>query len=237
MDKKGKDGKIVEIFIDTANLNEINRWVGMGIVDGVTTNPSIMRQDGVTDFEKRAKSIATMISPRPVSVEVTADDYYAMREQALMFAKWADNIVVKVPQITRQGEPCYGVIRGLEQEGVRVNATVALSMGQMILSAKAGATYISLFAGRISDEGNNAREVMTNSAEWLKWWGYGNKIIAGSIRSVGDVLDAANSGVHVVTIPPKILEKMADHKYTRFTVEQFIGDAEAAMKDAEIAKQ
>ena len=141
----------MEIFIDSANTTEIEKWLKMGVIDGVTTNPSIMLKDGVYDAEAGAKEIAALINPRPLSVEVTTNDLDEMLTQARTFASWVPNIVIKIPQITQDGVPCYGVIRQLEIEGIKVNATVAMSLGQVILAAKAGATYISIFAGRVAD--------------------------------------------------------------------------------------
>jgi transaldolase len=171
-----------------------------------------------------------LVNPYPFSVEVTTNDLDEMLSQARGFVSWAKNIVVKIPQITQDGIPCYGVIRQLEREGIKVNATAALSLGQVMLAAKAGATYISIFAGRVADEGGNASEVIRNSVEWLERWKFKSKLIVGSIRSVGDVLSAAMAGAHIITIPPQFLEKMADHKYTRDTVRQFVADAQKAIE-------
>jgi len=226
----------MEIFIDSASIIEIEKWLKMGIVDGVTTNPSIMLKDGVYDMEKGVKEIAALIDPRPVSAEVTTNDLEEMITQAQKFAFWAPNIVIKIPQETQHGVPCYGVMHQLESEDIKVNATVALSVGQVILAAKAGATYISIFAGRVGDEGGNAFEVIKNSVEWLERWKFKSKIIVGSIRSVADVLQAAMAGAHIVTIPPQFLNRMADHKYSRETVRQFIDDARKALEKMEGAK-
>jgi len=227
----------MEIFIDSANITEIEKWLKMGVIDGVTTNPSIMLKDGVYDAEAGAKEIAALVNPRPLSVEVTTNDLDEMLTQAQTFASWAPNIVIKIPQITQDGVPCYGVIRQLEIEGIKVNATVAMSLGQVMLAAKAGATYISIFAGRVADEGGNAPEVISNSVDWLEHWEYKSKIIVGSIRSVGDVLSAAIAGAHIITIPPQFLTKMVDHKFSRATVEQFITDAKKALEMMEKVRE
>lgn len=224
----------MELFVDSANIREIEKWLEMGVIDGVTTNPSIMFKDGVYDAEAGAKEIAALVNPRPVSVEVTTNDLSEMLAQARTFASWAPNIVIKIPQINQDGVPCYGVMKQLESEGIRVNATIALSLGQIILAAKAGATYISIFAGRVADEGGDAPELISKAVDWLKRWDYKSKIIVGSIRGVVDILQAAVAGAHIITIPPQFLSKMADHKYTRATVAQFIADAEKAM--AKMAK-
>jgi transaldolase len=210
----------MKIFLDTANLKEINKYLEMGIIDGVTTNPTILLKDKVDlgDFAK-------FIMPYPVSLEVTTNDLNEMIKQALILRDLSPNVVIKIPQENQFGEPCYKVIHDLESAGVRVNATVAMSFGQVIFSAKAKATYISIFAGRLGDEGGNASEVIGESVDWLENWGYSSQIIVGSIRSVADVLQAVNAGAHIITIPPDIMKKMADHRYTRETVKQFVEDA------------
>lgn len=219
----------MEAFIDSASITEIRKWLEVGVVDGVITNPSIMLKDGVYDMRAGAREIALLVHPLPVSVEVTTNDLDEMVIQAEEFASLAPNMVIKIPQITADGLLCYGVIRQLEMAGIKVNATAALSFGQVILAAKAGATYISIFTGRVSDEGGNAPEVIKNSVEWLERWHYKSKIIIGSIRSVGDILAAALAGAHIITIPPQFLERMADHRYTRETVRQFVADAQKAL--------
>ncbi len=226
----------MQIFIDSANIEEIEKWLAMGVIDGVTTNPSIMFKDGVYDAKAGASKIAALVDPRPVSVEVTTNDLDDMLNQARKFASWAPNIAIKIPQITQYGVPCYGVINQLESEDIRVNAIVAMSLGQVILAAKAGATYISIFTGRISDEGGNAAEIIGNAATWLGRWQFKSRIIVGSIRSVGEILNAAIAGAHIITIPPEFLNKMADHKYVRETVRQFVTDARKALEMMEKAK-
>src|SRR5438105_11739211 len=218
----------MEIFADTADAAEIQTWLDFGVLDGVTTNPSIMLAGGEYQLREGAKKIARLLGDRPLSVEVVTDDRAEMCDQALEMAGWAPNIVVKIPIITTQGEPCLGVISKLTNEGVRVNATACLSFNQAMLAAKAGATYISLFAGRISDEGASAYDVIRNTAAWLKTLNVSAKIIVGSIRETVNVQDSALAGAHVVTVPPKFLWQMIDHKYSRFTVAQFLADGLSA---------
>ncbi len=218
----------MEIFADTADLKEIRAWLDFGVIDGVTTNPSIMLASGVYDLRHGAQEIAKLLGDKPVSVEVVSDDTKEMHRQAVEMASWAPNIVVKIPVITTQGEPCLGVIRSLRRAGVMVNATVCMSFNQAMLAAKAGATYVSLFAGRISDEGADASEAVRRTATWLKAWEMPTKIIVGSIRETVNVQDAALAGAHVVTVPPKFLRQMIDHKYSRFTVAQFLADGQSA---------
>lgn len=219
----------MEIFIDSASVTEIKKWLDYGIADGVTTNPSVMLKDGVYDIEKAAKEIAKLIHPRPLSVEVTTNDLDEMLSQARQFAGWASNVIIKIPVENQFGDPCFGVIKRLESEGIHANATAALSVGQVILAAKAGATYISVFFGRVGDEGGNPSQVTADSVDWIERWSCKSRIIVGSIRCVADVLQAAMAGAHIITIPPQFIAKMADHNYTRATVAQFIKDAQAAL--------
>lgn len=223
----------MEIFLDTSAPAEIEKWLQHGVIDGVTTNPSIMLKDGHRDLEAGAREIAALVAPRPVSVEVVTNDPDEMLRQAREFAGWASNIVIKITVINEEGESCLRVIKTLEDEGVRVNCTACMSLGQAILAAKAGATYISLFLGRINDEGNDGPGVIRNTRQWLDMWGYKSKIIVGSIRAVMDIQQAALAGAHVITIPPQFMDKMLDHKYSRYTVNQFVADGRKAFAEIE----
>ncbi len=226
----------MQIFIDSANLKEIERWVRFGIADGVTTNPSIMLKEGISDLEKGTKEIAAILDGKPISVEVITDNPEEMLSQAREFSSWAKNVVIKIPIINQFGEPCLEVINTLENEGIRVNATAALSFGQMALSAKAGATYSSIFSGRVADEGGDPWELISMSVEWLESWNYKTKIIVGSIRSVIDIQNAAVAGAHIITIPPQFLSKWVDHKYSRDTVKQFMNDASKTFKNLKLKR-
>ena len=226
----------MKIFIDSANVKEIEKWLNYGIADGVTTNPSIMLKDGIYNIEEGVKKIAKLINPLPLSAEVTTNDPKEMLDQAKWLASLAQNVIVKIPVENEFGVPCFGVIKQLEKSGIKVNATAILSIGQIMFAAKAGATFVSLFAGRISDEGGNSAEVISETVEWLERWDYKSELIVGSIRSAGDVISAALAGAHIITVPPQYLDKMADHKYTRSTVKDFIADAQSALKMMEKPK-
>jgi len=221
----------MQIFMDSADVKQIKTWLAQGVVDGVTTNPSIMFKDGISDLHGGALSISRLLGDRPLSVEVTTNDLAAMLEEARVLASWAQNIVVKIPVINEYGESCLGVIHQLAQEGISVNATAILSFNQAMLAAKAGATYVSIFAGRVADEGNDPGGLIKDVRQWLDDWALPARIIVGSIRAVMDIQNAALSGAHIITIPPQFLPKMVDHKYTRDTVRQFVQDAEKTMKE------
>jgi len=219
----------MKIFLDTADLAHIERWMRAGMVDGVTTNPTILKKAGIGDVEEAAKAIARLIGDRPLSVEVTTNDPEEMVQQAQIVAGWARNIVVKIPIETPEGRPCFDVIFRLErEEDIRVNTTAILSFGQAVLAAKAGASYISIFWGRIADEGHDPFSVVSAVDAWLARWECPSRIIVGSMRGALDLQRAAEAGGHILTIPPELLEKWADHKYSRATVQQFVQDAQAA---------
>jgi transaldolase len=226
----------MQIFIDSADAKQIETWLEQGVVDGATTNPSIMFKDGVSDLEEGARKLAALLGDRPLSVEVTSNDQAVMLKQARTFATWARNIVVKIPIVNELGESCLAVIHRLTQEGVGVNATAILSFNQALLAAKAGATYVSIFAGRVADEGNDPAIVIRNVRSWLDDWESPARIIVGSIRTVMDIQSAALAGAHIITIPPQFLPKMVDHRYTRETVRQFVQDADKSMENMRRSK-
>jgi transaldolase len=221
----------VKIFIDSSDAREIEKWDVQGVVDGVTTNPSIMLKDGAYDMEEITRKICALMGERPTSIEVTTNDPDEMIRQARHFATWGGNVVVKIPVVNEYGESSLGVVHALSSEGIRVNATAILAFNQAVLAAKAGATYVSIFAGRIADEGGDSAVVIRNVRHWLDEWGFRAEIIVGSMRGPIDIQSAALAGAHIVTIPPQFLPKMIDHKYTRDTVRQFNRDAEKALAE------
>jgi transaldolase len=226
----------MQIFIDSADVKQIETWLSQGVVDGVTTNPSIMFKDGIRDLHEGVLKLAALLVDHPLSVEVTSNDQETMLEQARTFATWARNIVVKIPIVNEFGESCLGVMHRLSQEGIGVNATAILSFNQALLAAKAGATYVSIFAGRVADEGNDPAITIRNVRRWLDDWALPARIIVGSIRTVLDIQNAALAGAHIITIPPQFLPKMVDHRYTRETVRQFVQDAEKTLEQMSKAK-
>jgi transaldolase len=222
----------MEIFIDSANVHEIQKWMRRGVLNGVTTNPSIMLKDGMLEMERGVKEIAETVKGRPVSVEVTSNDLNEMVAQAQKFTSWADNIVVKIPIINEDGVSCLEVIHSLAQQGIKINTTAMLAFNQVMMAAKAGATYLSIFAGRVADEGHDPSSLISMAARWVERWGYG-KILVGSIRGVFDIQTAAAAGAHIITVPPQVLDKMLDHKYSRETVKVFNADARKALAEME----
>ena len=219
------------IFLDTGNLDEIERFLRMGVVRGVTTNPSILLRDGVQGgmpgIEDRARAIAKLIAPRPLSMEVTTVDPAKIREQAVAMASWADNIVVKITIHGPDGElEPLEIVHELEsRHGIRVNVTAMMSAQQAFLAALAGATFVSLFAGRVNNMGYDAREEIRKARVLIDRFHLTSQIIAGSTREVLNVVEWLDSGAHIVTVLPELLRGMLVHPYSKETVQQFLRDA------------
>jgi len=224
----------MSIFLDTANLAEIERFHRMGIIRGVTTNPTILLRDGVrgglAGIEVRSKQIAGLIAPLPLSVEVTTADRSQAMRQAQTFAGWGDNIVVKVTCHGPSGElENVEMIHELEtKHGIHVNATAMMSAQQCFLAAMAGATYVSIFGGRVNNMGYNVCGEITRLRRILDQFGLKSQIIVGSTREVLNVIEWLEAGAHVVTVTPHLLNDMMVHPYSKETVQQFLRDAARA---------
>jgi transaldolase len=220
------------IFLDSGCLKEIEKYMKMGIIRGVTTNPTILLKDGVTGGMKgiRARSveIARLIDPLPLSVEVTTNDPFQMRAQAQELAAMAPNIVVKITIHGPNGElQNLEVINELEgQQNIRVNATAMMSAQQCFVAAVAGATYVSLFGGRVANMGYNPCDEITRLRKVLDNFSLKAKIIIGSTREVLNIIEWLNAGAHFVTVVPNLLEGMIVHPYSKETVRQFLADAD-----------
>jgi transaldolase len=219
------------IFIDSGDIKDIEKFARMGILRGVTTNPTILLRDGVKggidEIKKRIIEIAEIIRPYPLSVEVISNEKNEMVLQAKQFSQWADNIVVKITIHGPAGElDNLEVIHLLEKtHDIRVNVTAMMSAQQCFLAAMAGATYVSLFAGRVNDMGYNCVEEIKKTRKLLDEFNLEAKIIAASTREVLNVVEWLNAGAHIVTVMPKLLEMMIIHPYTKETVRQFLADA------------
>jgi transaldolase len=220
----------MQLFLDTADEQQIMHWLGSGVVDGVTTNPTILRSQRWPDLCQGVCRLARLIAPFPLSVEVYSADADEMLEQSTRFASWADNVVVKIPVIGEHGGHYLDVVHTLESQGVRVNCTACLSYGQGLLAAKAGATYVSLLAGRIEDEGGDGVAVVHQLCSFLDNWQLATRVIVGSVRAPRDLQAYAQAGAHIITVSPSVLGKMVDHRYSRATVAQFTRDGREAFE-------
>ena len=213
----------------------------MGIIRGVTTNPTILLKQrvagGMQGLEALSKEIASLIAPLPLSVEVTTNDPKQMVEQAQTFANWADNIVVKVTIHGPEGElENMEIIHNLEtNHDIRVNVTAMMSAQQCFLAALAGATYGSIFGGRVNNMGYNACGEIAKLRKLLDQFQLKSQIIVGSTREVLNVTEWLEAGAHIVTVIPSLLEGMLVHPYSKETVQMFLRDgakAEAMLKDS-----
>ena len=220
------------VFIDSGKISEIDKYHRMGIIRGVTTNPTILLKDGVTggaeSIKKRSIEIAELIEPYPLSVEVTTNDMEKMINQAIEFSQWADNINVKITIHGPNGElDNLEVVNILENESnVRVNVTAMMSAQQCLLAAMAGATYVSLFGGRVNNMGYNTCEEIRKLRNVMDDFGLKAKIIIGSTREVLNVIEWLEAGANIVTVVPDLLKGMIVHPYSKETVQMFLDDAQ-----------
>jgi transaldolase len=211
----------MDIFLDTASVNEIREILPWGLISGVTTNQKIFLAEKGCDFKQRVREILSLVNG-PLSVELTKTDGTDddMIKEALEYSRWnPKNIVIKVPMFGNGRG--LKIISQLRKRRVKTNATALISVNQVMLAAKAGATYASIFFNRVKDAGENAELVVEQSRALLDGMHTPTKIIVGSIRRPEDVAQAVISGTHVITIPYKILVQMPYHKKTEETIAEF----------------
>ncbi len=210
----------MKLFLDTANLDDIRWATQAGIIDGVTTNPSLLAKDaGEMGPDDVLKEICTLV-PGPVSAEVVAVDAAGMYEEGRKLARIHDNIVVKIPVL----EEGMVATRRLHTEGIRVNVTLCFSSLQCLLAAKAGATYVSPFLGRLDDIGHDGMEVVRETRQIFDNYAIETELLAASIRHPRHVVEAALIGADVATIPTSTLKKMLVHPLTDRGLDQFLND-------------
>lgn len=208
----------MKIFIDTANVNEIKEAESWGILSGVTTNPSLIAKEG-RDFVEVVKEITSIVDG-PISAEVISLEHEGMLKEARELAKIHKNIVIKVP-MTIEGLKAVKVLAG---EGIKTNVTLVFSAAQALLAAKAGATYVSPFVGRVDDVGIDGMRLIEDMVRIFDNYGIETEIIAASIRHPLHAVDAALAGAHISTIPFKVLEQMTKHPQTDLGIEKFLSD-------------
>lgn len=218
----------MKFFIDTANLEQIKEAAELGILDGVTTNPSLMAKEGITGNDKIFKHYQDIcaIVDGDVSAEVIATEYKLMIEEGKILADLAPNIVVKVP-MTKDG---IKAINWLSDNHIRTNCTLVFSAGQAILAAKAGATYLSPFIGRVDDINWDGMALIQDIAEIYTIQGYDTAILAASIRSSRQIVDAARAGADVVTCPLSAILGLLKHPLTDIGLAQFLADHQKAQE-------
>ncbi len=210
----------MKFFIDTANINEIKKGVEMGLVDGVTTNPSLIAKED-KPFEEIITEICSIVDG-PISAEVVSLDSDGMLEEARKLAALNDNIVIKIPMIAEG----IKAVKRLTAEGIKTNVTLVFSAVQALLAAKVGATFVSPFVGRLDDIGTPSMDLIGDIVNIYDNYGYQSEIIVASVRSPQHVLDAALIGADIATIPLKVITQLAKHPLTDIGIEQFLADWE-----------
>lgn len=214
----------MKFFLDTANLDEIRRITELGLVDGITTNPTIIAKAG-RDFEEVIKEITALVDG-PVSAEVVSLEAEEMIAEARKLAGWAKNVVVKIP-MTEEG---LKAVNTLSNEGIKTNVTLIFTAAQGLMAMKAGATYISPFIGRLEDIGTDAFALIDDLVKIIDRFGFESEIIAASIRNIAHLEKVAVLGAHIATIPGDLFPKLWSHPLTDSGLEQFLKDWEAFNK-------
>ena len=214
----------MKLFIDTANIEEIKKANDMGVICGVTTNPSLIAKEGRI-FEDVVREITSIVDG-PISAEVISLDSEGMIREAVELFKIHKNIIIKLP-MTVEG---LKAVKVLTKEKIKTNVTLIFSAGQALLAAKAGATYVSPFVGRLDDIGNDGMSIIKETVEIFKNYEIDTEIIAASIRHPMHVIEAAKLGCHIATIPYKVLVQLTKHPLTDKGIDQFLKDWETVPK-------
>lgn len=210
----------MKFFLDTANVEEIKRVNSLGLVDGVTTNPTLISKEK-RPFEEIIREICSIVEG-PVSAEVIGLEAEEMIKEARKLASWSDNVVVKIP-MTEEG---LKAVHTLSQENIKTNVTLIFTVAQGLMAAKAGATFISPFVGRLDDIGTDGLLLVKNLKKVLDNYGYKAEIIAASIRNIGHLESVAEAGSHIATVPGALFPKLWSHPLTDKGIEGFLNDWE-----------
>ena len=208
----------MKFFVDTANIKEIENLISTGFVDGVTTNPSLIAKQG-DDMAETIKAICSIVSG-PVSAEVTATEFSQMLEEGEYLASLAKNVAVKVPLTVDGLKTC----KALREKNTMVNVTLCFSAAQALLAAKAGATFISPFVGRLDDIGEKGMDLIDDIVVIYENYGFDTEVLVASVRSKQHLIDAAVIGAHVATLPPKVIYELYEHPLTDKGLKAFLDD-------------
>ena len=209
----------MRIFLDTANISQIRQAVKLGVISGVTTNPTLVSKEGLGDYKAVVKEICSIVSG-PVSAEVVVNEAEAMFRQAREIATWADNVVVKIPSTTQGLE----VISALAKENIRVNMTLCFTLNQALLGALAGATYVSPFVGRLDDISCDGMVLVKDVVDVFNKYGLKTEVLAASLRHPQHCVAAAKAGAHIATVPYQVLMQMMQHPLTDSGIARFLAD-------------
>jgi len=216
----------MRLFLDTANIEHIRRGVKLGVVTGVTTNPSLVSKEGRVDYKRLVQQICAIV-PGPVSTEVLSQDAAGMVAEARQIAGWAENVVVKIPASLEGVEATHK----LAKEKIKVNFTLCFSVNQALLAALAGAAYVSPFVGRLDDVGENGMRLVKEIVGVYKNYpaSIRTEVIAASIRHTRHCVEAAEAGAHIATVPYQVLVQMIKHPLTDVGVKRFLEDWQKVM--------
>lgn len=214
----------MKIFLDTANVDEIKEANSWGIIDGVTTNPSLIAREG-RDFKEVVEEICSIVDG-PISAEVVSMDAKGMIKEGRELAKIHDNITIKIP-MTAEG---LKATKELALRGIKTNVTLIFSANQALLAAKAGATFVSPFIGRLDDNGQEGMQIVRDIVQIYMNYAFDTEIIVASVRHPIHVIDSAKAGAHIATIPFKVLKLMVSHPLTDAGIEKFLADWEKVPK-------
>jgi transaldolase len=208
----------MKLFLDSANISEIREAASLGVIYGVTTNPTLIAKEG-RDFKETIIQITDIVDG-PISAEVVSLEAAGMVHEAVQISKWHPNIVIKVP-MTWEG---LKATNELSNKGIKTNVTLVFSPNQALLAARAGATYVSPFIGRFTDISQDGIKLVSDISEIFMYHDISTQIIAASIRTPMNVVDAAKAGAHIATVPFKVLKQMVKHPLTDIGVERFLED-------------
>jgi len=208
----------MKIFLDTANVESIEKYNELGVVDGITTNPTLLSKEKGNPIKTMKKIVEIMKGP--VSLEVVAIDFDMMMEESLKLAKYGENVVVKIP-MTMDG---LKVVHALTKKGIKTNVTLIFSANQALLAAKAGATYVSPFIGRLDDIGSEGLNLVSEIVQIFASYDISTQLLVASVRHPLHVIEVAKMGADVVTLPPDILDKMIRHPLTDKGLDSFLSD-------------
>ncbi|MCC7433990.1 MAG: fructose-6-phosphate aldolase [Methanoregulaceae archaeon] len=213
----------MKLFVDTGDIEEVRRAAAWGILDGVTTNPTLIAKAG-KGFKETVLAICEAVPGGDISAEVVATDYDTMLKEATEIASWHPQIVVKVPLI----EPGIRLVSTLADRGIRTNVTLVFSVGQALMAAKAGATYISNFVGRVDDLADDGMAAVGDTVDMVNTYGFASEVLVASVRHPLHVTQAIQVGAHVSTMPFKIMEMLFKHPLTDIGLKRFLDDWNAA---------
>ena len=211
----------MKLFVDTGDIEDVKKAADWGVLDGVTTNPTLIAKNG-KPFKETVLAICEAVPDGAISAEIVATEYDTMLKEALEVHSWHPNIVVKVPLI----EPGIKLVKELSGRGVRTNVTLVFSVPQALLAAKAGATFISNFVGRVDDIGGEGMEAVRDSVNMIDTYGYDSEILVASVRHPFHVLEAVKAGAHIATMGLKTMEMLFKHPLTKNGLEGFLQDWE-----------